>query len=354
MSSLVLVFLYGLVISTKKSQKKQMASRTSGDVCASLIHIPDDAFFVAASNLDERSLCASDATCRTFRRLNRALGLWRLLGLRRFEGLDIDERGTFTDPIMTDPTSCGGNRTANITTKPTPHGVRRRERTSRPRLALTQPRRWEMDWKLRFAQFAKEVYEFRSPFDPGNISMVASPDEVAYTKCRFRADILSANPHIAIYLEVDVAANADNLSLAIVDFDEGGKSSVTFSPDTGAVIRETKVQETPRRVKGAYIKPRKPNFTKFEGKVGIYVKNAMIAFFRQYTRQHWESTGFCVDFTWARGKRLTPCLAFRDEGKYLTRIVKVSSEPPFEPRSHDDAFNNARWNELNWEGGAAM
>ena len=36
-----------------------------------------------------------------------------------------------------------------------------------------------------------------------------------------------------IYVEVEIEKNADNLSLAIVDFDQGGKSSVTFSPDTG-------------------------------------------------------------------------------------------------------------------------
>ena len=30
---------------------------------------------------------------------------------------------------------------------------------------------------------------------------------------------------------------------------QGGKSSVTFSPDTGAVIKETKIQENPRKVR---------------------------------------------------------------------------------------------------------
>lgn len=323
---------------------------------SSLVNIPDDAFYVTASKFDDASLCAIDATCRTFRRLNRTLGLWRLLGIRHFEGLEIDERGTFTEPSGNGDSRV--SRSGNITTKPTPLGLRRREMAFRvfrvPPLALANVRDHEINWKLRFAQFSREVYEFRSPFDPCNISMVASPDEVAYTKCRFRADILSANPDISIYMEVDVAANADNLSLAIVDFDEGGKSSVTFSPDTGAVIKETKVQETPRRVKGAYIQPVKPNFTKFEGKVGIYVKNGLIAFFRQYVRHQWESTGFCVDFSWARGQRLTPCLAFRDEGKYLTKITRVSNSPPFEPPSHPEAFDNSRWKELNWEGGPAM
>jgi hypothetical protein len=38
---------------------------------------------------------------------------------------------------------------------------------------------------------------------------------------------------LEFYVEVQIKKNADNLSLAIVDFDQGGKSSVTFSPDTG-------------------------------------------------------------------------------------------------------------------------
>ena len=34
-----------------------------------------------------------------------------------------------------------------------------------------------------------------------------------------------------VYLEVEVNENPDNLSLVVVDFDDGERSSVTFSPD---------------------------------------------------------------------------------------------------------------------------
>lgn len=46
---------------------------------------------------------------------------------------------------------------------------------------------------------------------------------------------------LRFYLEVKVEQNADNVSLAIVDFDDGGHSSVTFSPDTGMILRTTNV-----------------------------------------------------------------------------------------------------------------
>ncbi len=54
-----------------------------------------------------------------------------------------------------------------------------------------------------------------------------------------------------ICIEVRVRKNADNLCLAVLDLDTGGKSSITFSPDSGAVIKDTKICECPRRVEGA-------------------------------------------------------------------------------------------------------
>lgn len=302
--------------------------------------IPNELYDEIFSMLDAASLRNVDATCRIFRFLTRNLGTWRSLGAQKFAGIELEDRGTFEGPM-----GASWIRSSHaISTQPTPLCVRRTKEKSV---------RTEINWKMRYVYFSKEVYEFRCPFDPIRITTVLTPDEVAYTKCRLRADVLTANPHISIYLEVEVEANADNLSLAIVDFDEGGKSSVTFSPDTGAVIKETKVQESPRRVKGSYIQPVKPNFTKFEGKMGMYVRMGLIAFFRQYHKQPWETTGFCVNFSWAKGKRLTPCLAFRDEGKYFTRITKVSATPPFEPHWDVDSFDDSKWDELNWEGGPA-
>jgi len=295
------------------------------------LSMPEDIYFVIAAFCNAQSLCSLDATSSRERKLNHSLGLWRNYGAQKFAGIEVDNHGLFIE-----------NRRSRIMTKPTPLGARRGFFAPLPSS--------EMNWKLRVALFSKQVFEFRKPFNPSKITAVENPDEVAYTKCRLRADILTTNPEIALYIEIYVAENADNLSLALVDFDEGGKSSVTFSPDTGAVIKETKIQETPRRVHGSFIQPMKPNFNKFEGKIGLYVKNGQIAFFRKYTNCDWETTGVCVDFSWANGQRLTPCLAFRDEGKYVTSITAVGTTPPFEPSQLEGAFDAKKWQELNWEG----
>lgn len=322
--------------------------------------LPDEITLEIFSHFDATSLGSTDATCRAIRAMNRHTNLWRLVGARKFAGVELEECGPFEQPsrdrLMTTTTTytktsllsllgLGKKCVPNVCSKPTPFtGTRRRK-------DKIWCRKEVINWKLRYATYCKNIKEFRPPFDPIHITSVRTPDEVAYTRCRLRADVLTVDPNISIYLEVDVKANPDNLSLSIVDFDEGGKSSVTFSPDTGAVIKETKVQENPRRVKGSYIQPVKPNFSKFEGKVAIYVKRGMIAFFRKYRDLDWESTGFCVNFDWAKGTLLTPCLAFRDEGSYQTKISKVGNTPPFEPHMDTLSFDDAQWDELNWEGG---
>eukprot|EP00913_Durusdinium_trenchii_P021665 g20357.t1 len=112
-----------------------------------------------------------------------------------------------------------------------------------------------VDWRGRFARFRRALPSFRPPFAGPEISSVEQADEIAYCRCRLRADVLSRRLDVGIYLEVEVFTNPDNVSLAVVDFEAGGCSSVTFSPDTGAVIRERKVREAPRKVEGAYIQP---------------------------------------------------------------------------------------------------
>lgn len=317
------------------------------DLCAGIFDtLPVELYNVIFTNLDAASLRATDATCKSFQSMNRSLCLYRVLGAAKFAGMEVDERSMFEKPISSRSLRSTAERNPAVMANPTPQGAGRVQEEANKEVR----RKHQTNWKIRYAHFCRDVYEFRAPFDPLLITNVLTPDEVAYTKARLRADFLAVNPEVAIYMEFDVRANADNLSLALVDFDEGGKSSVTFSPDTGAVIKETKVQESPRRVQGSYIQPVKPNFTKFEGKMGMYIHNSSIAFYRKYNNQAWETTGFCVKFDWASGKRLTPCLAFRDEGKYCTNITNVSQTPPFEPHWHTESFDQKNWEELNWEG----
>merc|ERR1719188_2709660 len=128
--------------------------------------------------------------------------------------------------------------------------------------------------------------------------------------CRLRTDILEACAEVGVYLEVQVLANPDNVSLAVVDFEAGGCSSVTFSPDTGAVIRERKIREAPRKVEGTYIQPLTTitSGQGFEGSMGLFLHGGRLAFFRRHIERgsdekpapegKWECTGFVADLPW--------------------------------------------------------
>merc|ERR1719149_273254 len=170
-----------------------------------------------------------------------------------------------------------------------------------------------MDWKGRFIRFHSDVLTFCSPYDGQHIKSISYPDEVAYFRSKLCTDILDEHCIHGVYVEVEVLLNPDNLSMAIVDFEAGGCSSVTFSPDTGAVIRERKVREAPRKVEGAYIQPLStlPPGRRFHGIMGLYLYSGSLAFFRKCTSGSaeagnlevgpWETTGFVSDLSWAEG-----------------------------------------------------
>lgn len=52
--------------------------------------------------------------------------------------------------------------------------------------------------------------------------------------------------------------------------------------------------------------------------------------------------------------RLTPCLAFRDKGRYHIKIGGVKRKPPICPRRNERAWDTSNWTELNWEDGQAV
>lgn len=269
-----------------------------------------DVYYIVAEQLDATGLRATDATCKCFKKMNGSL--WEALGISAFYGLELPDLGLFEDAA----------------------GCTDSDQQRRKRLCV--------DWRGRFHKFGALVHEFRKPFGP-KICMVENPDEVAYGLCYLRSDILVQDPHRGIYFEVHVSNNADNISLSVVDFDAGGKSSVTFGPMTGAVLRETKVLEQPGVVQGAYIQPLSKRGDKFMGHMGLYIRGGEIAFFRKVSDQPWETTGFIADLAWAEGKRLTPCLAFRDGGAYNVTVTQVGPEPPIHPKRVEGAFKPSNW-----------
>mmetsp|Transcript_18625 Transcript_18625/g.50509 ORF Transcript_18625/g.50509 Transcript_18625/m.50509 type:complete len:381 (-) Transcript_18625:108-1250(-) len=299
-----------------------------------LMDLTEGPYLLIATHLDAAALCQADTACRSLRELNRAHGgPWCSLGSRSFYGIELDGDSVF------EPMEGRGVNAA-------PHMSRKQAR---------------VDWKGRYARFLAEVLMFRSPFGCADITEVQQPDEIAYSQCRVRTDLLAEMPTSSVYVEIDVVSNPDNVSLAIVDFEDGGCSSVTFSPDTGAVIRERKVCESPRKVQGSYIQPLSTITPGqgFEGSLGMYLKGGHIAFYRRHVVAGendeepelgpWESTGFVTDLTWAEGKRLTPCLAFRNEGQYRVSAVCVGSQPPLLPEKNAAAYQEASWSSLNWD-----
>lgn len=312
-------------------------------------------YFNIAVMLDAKSLCIMDAACRFLPVLNNAnayLGPWRALGARMFHSLELENDGVFEQPVLgmeLQKGDLGSRKSARI------------------------------DWKGRFRRFRAEVATFTPPFGGATITGVAKPDEVAYFRSRLCTDAEHASSAQGVYMEVDVQCNPDNLSLALVDFGAGGCSSITFSPDTGAVIRERKVREVPRKVEGAYIQSLSsvPPGRLFTGRIGLYLHRGRLSFFRRcrndmFTAPQdgavsntestpsvpdesglapWESTGFISDITWAEGC-LTPCLAFRDEGAYKVQIVTVGSQPPV-PTPDWTAADDKEigWSGFDWEVG---
>lgn len=305
-----------------------------------LAELAEGPYFGIAMFLDAATISVTDTTCRMLHAMNRAnIGPWRALGAQTFNGLELEQDGLFEQPaacLESEREDCivGGRKIARI------------------------------DWKARYRRFCTEVPTFCVPFQGSQITSVAHPDEVAYFRCRLCTDILDESCIHGVYLEVEVLLNPDNLSMAVVDFEAGGCSSVTFSPDTGAVIRERKVREAPRKVEGAYIQPLStlPPGRRFHGIMGLYLYSGSLAFFRRCSSGMtegggmdlgpWETTGFVSDLSWAEGRRLTPSLAFRGEGEYSVKILRVGSQPPLAVgRPNADLHNSVGWSGFDWEVG---
>ncbi|KAF4669172.1 hypothetical protein FOL47_002653 [Perkinsus chesapeaki] len=274
---------------------------TPGVPVLPLLDLPDGVLLCILKGLGPRDLIAFETSCIDARRKCRCLRVWCELGCNVFHGqLHSDE--SFLD--------AGSSPTSN--------------------------KRVSIDWKLRYRIFATFSTTFRDT-DRSTMTFIDERDYVAYLSARI--DVESLKTSGGVYVEVLVQKNADNLSLACVDFDSGGKSSVTFSPDTGAVIKESKIQENPRKVSGSYRQPLaqiqqlKP-FTgslvlsRFEGLMGMLLTKEGIAFYRRLPGLAWECTGIITDLAWIHGNYVTPCIAFRDNGIYHVIIRKLGVYPP--------------------------
>lgn len=298
----------------------------------SILDLGDGLYLKMASFSSPSMLHCLDTTCCAIRDLNCGNhGQWRALGLTEFFGFELVGHGTSG---VFDP-SCRPSRLM------------------------------QTNWKKRISRFRLELPIFRAPFCGSKISSVTLADEIAYCNCRLLSEALASSAAQGAFVEILVKENPDNVSMSVVDFEAGGCSSLTFSPDTGAVIRERKVRETPRRVEGAYLRPLEAvtDGKGFEGSVGLYMCGGQLAFFRRYCQRlppdatgarplawcPWETTGFISDLSWSSGSRLTPCVAFRNAGPYEVELTGLGPTPPVVPVHKPEAFKADAWTRLDWD-----
>jgi hypothetical protein len=199
-------------------------------------------------------------------------------------------------------------------------------------------------------QFASDTLRFMNPAGK-EIHEVMEADDCVPLQCSIRADECHDS---GIYLEMDVVSNPDTLTLAVVDWEAGGWSSLTFSPDSGLVFAEKTLTIEPRCVDGKYANalPELPKGQRFEGTVGLFIYAGRLAFFRRCrvaTEEIWETTGFISDTSWAQGSLLTPCVAFRAAGNYNVRVRGIRREPPMPLAVVKALPSQLHWQGFNWD-----
>ncbi|EER19434.1 hypothetical protein Pmar_PMAR012414 [Perkinsus marinus ATCC 50983] len=293
----------------------------------SLLDLPEGVLINVLGVLSANDLAKFEATCKEARRKCRSLNIWRELGSRVFGG-----------QLQSGESFQGGQ------------------------LGSTG-KRINMDWKSRYKLFHACSRTFRDT-DRSAMTFVDEKDYVAYLSARIKVEHLKRCGGSGIYLEFHVQKNADNLSLACVDFDAGGKSSVTFSPDTGAVIKESKIQENPRKIQGFYrqpmaqiqqLQPKSSSLvlSRFEGFMGMLLDNNGLTFYRRLAGLPWECTGVVTDLSWVQGDYVTPCIAFRDNGIYHVIIRRLGVySPPKAPETcllEPPRMRGDGWRPLDWE-----
>jgi len=313
---------------SNRTKKLDARIRRSFLPSASLTELPPELVaHIVGFVFTRTTVMAMECTSKRVHLLFRYMQIWQAMGRCSFTGLTFrlgNEREWWGDP------------------------------TSDPGCYEESQEETYREWKKRYLRTCVHLGRFRHPHDvpDGVIRHVARDDTVARTKFRVRGKVCGFPPFAPLYWEVSITANCDNNSLALDDFEFGGKSSVTFSPDTGAVIKEHKVREFPRRVEGSYLRALSDLKTpRFRGKVGVYVAKGYIAFFRKPYGGGWQSTGFVCDFSWAKDACACPGIAFRDRGKYTVTTSCIGGIPPFQPLMNAAAFDTTYWIPMTpWEG----
>lgn len=175
---------------------------------------------------------------------------------------------------------------------------------------------------------SKRKRAFRAPFRGSHIKRVKEPNSVAYLALPVRLSKLRSleNPSLGLYAEFEISSNPDSFSLSLVDFDGNGSSSLSFNPETGVLIQETKSTRS-GSVYGSFARalPQSNCFASTaQTRVSVFVsRESNIEFFRYDPSSSWERTG-SMSTEWVAGDLVTPCIAFRNPGAYRIKLEKYS------------------------------
>lgn len=189
-------------------------------------------------------------------------------------------------------------------------------------------------WRREFSRRNKYIHSFQGLAESAQIHSIEMHDTVLRLNVCILVDQI---PEGGIFVDVLVNSLSDSISLSLVDFNDksGSGSSLTFSPDTGTVIRERK---SGNRIVGEYFQylPACPLFGD-KAHCSLFIsRDKAISFYRNH-RDQWESTGSVSNCQWVSGGQLIPCIAFRDAGLYSIQIKRVGVGLPSCVSSEDVA-----------------
>eukprot|EP00929_Paragymnodinium_shiwhaense_P011439 TRINITY_DN117128_c0_g1_i1.p1 TRINITY_DN117128_c0_g1~~TRINITY_DN117128_c0_g1_i1.p1 ORF type:complete len:357 (-),score=53.94 TRINITY_DN117128_c0_g1_i1:45-1115(-) len=318
----------------------------------------DGPFCDVAAMLDVTSLCQLDASCRDAKsQTQHDGGAWFRRGFVDFRGFRLYHGEPDVWGMSGGHVSCGGSSSS----KGSSCSGSRAEREL------------GTDWKSQYRRFRTSTRTFNEPFAGSELTTTAqSPEEeAAYLMCSLRGDVLSYGDNGGVYIQVEVTRCPGSLSISLVDFEADVVSSVTFSPENGAVLCERQGREAPEELDGVFAQPLQslPVDMSLRGMVALYVENGHLAFLRRVPLRSfadasgeagmeevaaedwadWECTGFVCDLAWASSGCLRPCLGFSDAGgkAYQVRVVEVSNRRPEAlDRFSSRALANISWHPL--------
>ena len=216
------------------------------------------------------------------------------------------------------------------------------------------------------SDFLGVLYRFRTPHKSTGSQTISTTDGVAYASTVIDTRKLLASPSMVgvdplrngVYVEMDTWDVRTLVSLSLVDFDGHGRSSVTFNPQTGTIIREhrlTPFSSNIKIVKGEYchVLPAFDTLPSTETiSMAVFLSiDGNITFFRKRaTFNSWDSTGHvshCNEFDSGEGL-ITPCVAFEAAGLYNVQIKKFQTVLPYYVDRPEPPPTEMQWSSLLW------